>query len=140
MDAQRIAPNAILVKKFKLILDFRRNIVILQIMNIFEIIRNLPENILGSGWITFVSKGDKFNLNGENFEVVCNTPKTFRIKSDKRKLSFKKYNGCFAREGKFGDFVRNVEGNLMVDCINELNQFHEVSDFFKIYQKNIDNL
>ena len=107
-------------------------------MNIYQKIRNLPDGVIEAGWITDLKKGDSFRLNGERFEVVCHTSKTFRIKSDKRSLSFKYYGRNFAAEGKQANFFRDVEGVLMVDLINEFNKFHEPSDFFKIYEKMLD--
>jgi hypothetical protein len=107
-------------------------------MNAHDKIRNLPENVLASGWITNLKKGDSFKLNGDFFEVTCHTAKTFRIKSNRKTLSFKYYGSTFLPEGKHANFFRDVEGVLMTDCINEFNKFHEPSDFFKIYEKELD--
>lgn len=99
-------------------------------------IRDLTSEELQAAWTGALKKGDTFKFKGKTWECLSNTLKSFRIRSETGEtITFKKYNGVFATEGKQANFFRDVEGVLMVDLINENNKLHEFSDFYHLTLK-----
>ena len=69
------------------------------------------------------------------------TESRVRIKSsDGKTIEGKKFGNKFAGNEKYSQFVRDVEGQISVDLINEYNQFHRASDVFRLTQQFIGAL
>jgi hypothetical protein len=101
----------------------------------FNKIRTLSSEELQAAWTEVAFKGRIFLLNNEKYTVVFNTKKTFRLKDSKGvNYTFKKYrpNGNFCALGKEANLFRDVEGEIMVDLINQYNKLHTLSDVFKM--------
>ncbi len=97
-------------------------------------------------------KGDKFKLEGKNYEVKClgkfkteikgiqKEFKTLTLKSEKESVKFYFFYGIGGNpksksrksDSKQNNFMRNVEGEIIVDLLNVNNKFHQVSDVYKI--------
>lgn len=87
--------------------------------------------------IANLRKGDKFKVNGVEWTVTIQTDKTLRLKSVNKTLSFKvkffdDFGVWICNSGKGYDpadnFIRDIEGELVLDSINKNNPFHELSD------------
>lgn len=93
---------------------------------------------------TFVDglkKGQVFELNGKQYTVTAVTESRVRIKSsDGKTIEGRKYGNEFVGKERYNQFVRDVEGQISVDLINEDNPFHRASDVFRLTQQFIGAL
>lgn len=104
-----------------------------------------------------LQKGDEFVLNKKKYFVKCigkykllkNQYKTITIKSDLEQIKFFYVFGCYSgnplsmgrtAHTKHNNFLRNVEGCILVDIVNNNNIFHEPSDVYKISTKQFVSL
>lgn len=108
--------------------------------NIHDKIRQLTSEEMQAAWTASVNKDDSFCINGKQYTVTVHTEKTFRLKDFSGKnYTFKRYNNQFMAEGKEADLSRNVEGELVIDLINQYNHLHEPSDIFKMTAQTLNN-
>jgi len=69
------------------------------------------------------------------FEVVVYTKKTLRLrKNNKDNFTFKLAARGTSAEGKGANLLRDIEGILRLDLLQQYNPFHEVSDIFRLTQ------
>ena len=108
---------------------------------IYDKIRHLSPEEMQGAWTTTLKPKDTFTFNGQNFRVVFNTEKQLRISNEKELYTFKKLpSGDFMTEGKAANFLRDVDGQITADLLNENNKFYEPSDVFKLTVKAIEQL
>jgi len=101
--------------------------------SVFELIRKLSSEEMQAVWTRALLKGDTFFLGRTEYKVTVYTDRTFRIKNaDGRNYTFRIYINCFMAEGKEGTLLRDVEGEIRRDLINQHNPFHSLSDVFKL--------
>jgi len=107
--------------------------------NSFDRIRNLPSEEIQALWTRALNKGDVFFIRKMEYKVIVYSEKTFRIKNTESvNYTFKIYNkNCFMATGKEGNLLRDVEGIIRCDLLNEYNNFHVLSDVFKLTVKAI---
>jgi len=104
-------------------------------------IRNLSRGEMQFAWVENISKGDKFKLKDNEFEVVVCTKKTIRLrKNDKENFTFKLIGKQTFSEGKNANLLRDVEGILRLDLLQQYNPFHEVSDIFRLTQSALQRI
>lgn len=90
--------------------------------------------------------GDQFSIGERQFEVKTASPKSLKIVSlDKswtfRPDFFEKYGVWItsprakSKKADGSNFLRDIEGILMIDSINQYNPFHTPSKIFEIVHK-----
>lgn len=99
----------------------------------FDKIRQLSHEEAQVLWTRALNKGDMFTLRKIVYEVTVYTRKTFRIKNTESvNFTFKIYRNCFMAEGKEANLLRDAEGEIRRDLLNQYNPFHTLSDVFKL--------
>lgn len=93
-----------------------------------------------------LKKGQTFSLQGKQYTVAAVTDSRIRLKSsDGKTIEALKYGNKLVSSGNaksqpYAQFVRDLEGVISVDLINESNPFHRPSEVFVLAQKALDAL
>lgn len=112
-------------------------------MNDFDKVRKLSGSQLQAAWTAACAKGDSFYIGKKKYQVAVVGKKIFRLKDDQNiNYSFKWYGWTYSyyARNKAGNIFRNVEGEIIVDLINQYNPFHILSDVFKLTVKVINRV
>lgn len=93
-----------------------------------------------------LKKGQTFDMLGKQYAVTTVTDSRIRLKSsDGKTIEALKYgnklvSGGNAKSQPYAQFVRDLEGVISVDLINESNPFHKPSEVFVLAQRALDAL
>lgn len=105
-------------------------------MNVYDQMRQLTPGQMQAVWTQAVKKGMVFHIGKMEYRVMINGKKILRLKDENGKsYTFKRYTNRFMSNGKETALMRDIEGLIVCDLLNEYNPFHEISDVFKMTEQ-----